>query len=188
MNNINWGSFNGDTFQLFCNDLLSFEIGKNYIPFSAPGGDQGIDGFFDGEYSGKKGKWRFQAKFHNPNTGRVAGFNQLKNQVKKDLIKNIQEETDVIFITNVELNPKQRKKINEIADEALEKINKSVKFNIWDGAKINTLLTRHPIVKLWYINQTKHLIQEYSEFYQNELNETTTTVYELSNKFYHRKR
>lgn len=187
MNIINWSDFSGDSFQSFCNDLLSFKIGKDFVPYSAPGGDQGIDGFFDGKYNGKNEKWRFQAKFHHPNTGRVAGFNQLKNQVRKDIPKNIQDETKIIFITNVELNPGQRKEIKNIAGELLNEDYRCVEFDIWDGAKLNTLLSHHPIVKLWYTSQTKHLIQEYSEFYHNELDKTTNTIYEFSNKFYHRK-
>ena len=126
MNNINWPDFNGEKFQSFCNDLLSFEIGKDFVPFSAPGADQGIDGLFEGKYNGKQGKWRFQAKFHHPDTGRIAGYNQLKSQVKKDIDKNIQDETAVIFITNVELNPAQRKEIKQIADKALEEGGKTV--------------------------------------------------------------
>ncbi len=187
MSLINWSDFNGEKFQSFCNDLLSFEIGKDFVPFTAPGSDQGIDGLFEGKYNGKQGKWRFQAKFHHPDTGRIAGFNQLKSQVKKDIDKNIQDETAVIFITNVELNPAQRKEIKEIADETLEQGGKTVEFDIWDGAKIYTLLAHHPIVQLWYTNQTKFLIQEYSEFFHEELNSATNTSYELSNKFYYRK-
>lgn len=187
MNTINWSDFNGEKFQSFCNDLLSFVIGKDFIPFSAPGADQGIDGLFEGKYNGKLGKWRFQAKFHHPDTGRIAGFNQLKSQVKKDIDKNIKDETTVIFITNVELNPAQREEIKQIADNALEEGDKSVEFDIWDGAKIHTLLAHHPIVKLWYADQTKFLIQEYSEFFHEELNSATNTSYDLSNKFYHRK-
>jgi len=187
MSAINWIDFNGEKFQSFCNDLLSFEMGKNYVPFTAPGGDQGIDGLFDGEYNGKTGKWRLQAKFHHPDTGRVAGFNQLKGQVKKDIANNIKDETTVIFITNVELNPKQRKEIKEIADKTLKEKGKTVEFDIWDGAKLHTLLAHHPIVKLWYTDQTKFLIQEYSEFFHDELNATTITSYEFSNKFYYRK-
>jgi len=131
MSILNWSDFNGEKFQSFCNDLLSFEIGKDFVPFSAPGADQGIDGLYEGEYNSKQGKWRFQAKFHHPETGRIAGFNQLKNQVKKDIGKNIQDETAVIFITNVELNPAQRKEITGIADKALGEGNKKVEFDIW---------------------------------------------------------
>lgn len=186
INTINWTEFDGDKFQSFCNDLLSFEVGKNYIPFSAPGADQGIDGLFEGEYNGKQGKWRFQAKFHHPDTGRVAGFNQTKNQVKLDLDKNINDETSVVFITNVEFSPKQRKELLNIATEYIKQRNKQIQFEIWDGAKINTLLAHHPIVKLWYTNESKYLIQEYSEFFQSELNPDDNGSYVLSNKFYHR--
>ena len=187
MSQINWSSFNGDIFQSFCNDLLSFEIGKNFVPFSAPGGDQGIDGLFKGEYNGITGKWRFQAKFHHPDTGRVAGVNQIKKQIREDLGANIQDETTIVFITNVELNPNQRKELLGLANDKIRQENKKVQFDIWDGAKINTLLAHNPIVKLWYVNEAKYLIQEYSEFFQTELNSKTNTSYELSNKFYHRK-
>lgn len=180
-NPINWTEFNGEKFQAFCNDLLSFEFGKNYIPFTAPGGDQSIDGLFDGEYNSKTGKWRFQAKFHHPDTGRVSGFNQLKAQIKKDITENIQDETTVIFITNVELNPNQRKEIKTTTGKTLQENGKVVDFDIWDGAKIYTLLAHHPIVKLWYTDQTKYLILEYSEYFREELNAAQNTSYALSN-------
>lgn len=186
MDIINWSEFNGEKFQLFCNDLLSFEFGKNYVPFSAPGGDQGVDGLFEGNYNGKSGKWRFQAKFHHPDTGRVAGYNQLRNQVKQDLTDNIQDETAVVFITNVELNPQQRKGILAITNGIKNNKNSIIDFELWDGAKIYTILSHHPIVKLWYTNQTKSLIQEYSEFYHKELFENINTPYDFSNKYYYR--
>jgi len=184
---VNWTEYNGDKFQAFCNDLLSFEVGGGYIPFIAPGRDNGIDGMFEGEYSGKKGKWRFQAKFHHPETGRVSGFNQLKGEIKKDLIKNVKDETDVIFITNVELNPKQRKELKLLADNIKRENDLSVEFDVWDGAKIATLLSHHPIIKLWYSEQSNYLIQEYSEYFRQELDSTKDSSYVLSNTFYHRK-
>ncbi|MBQ20552.1 MAG: hypothetical protein CMD31_07335 [Flavobacteriales bacterium] len=182
MNTINWLDFNGDKFQVFCNDLLSFEFGKSYIPFSAPGKDKGVDGLFEGEYDNKKGKWRFQAKFKNPETGRQININSIKNDIKSDLNKNVQDEDYIIFITNIDIGATQYKELKNIAKET----NSNVVFDIWDAAKIHTVLTRHPIVRLWYVNELKHLILEYSEFFQNELNSNINTTYELSNKFYHR--
>lgn len=182
MNTINWSDFNGDKFQIFCNDLLSFEFGKSYIPFSAPGKDKGVDGLFEGEYGNKKGKWRFQAKFKHPETGRQVNISSIKNDINSDLKNNIQDEDYIIFITNIDIGATQYKEIKKLAEET----NNNIVFDIWDAAKIYTLLAHHPIVKLWYTEQTKFLIQEYSEFFHEELNSETNTSYELSNKFYHR--
>lgn len=185
--NINWSEFNGDKFQKFCNDLLSFEFGKSFIPFAAPGADQGIDGLFEGEYSGKQGKWRFQAKFHAPDTGRIGGINQLRSEIKSDLSNNVTDENNVVFITNVEINPKQRRELINVGIDILSQDSKSVNFDIWDGAKIHTLVAGHPIVKLWYTTQTRHLIQEYSEFFRDELEAKSESNYDFSNMFYYRK-
>ncbi|MFG6686734.1 ATP-binding protein [Mariniflexile sp. HNIBRBA6329] len=183
MGTINWTKFDGDKFQSFCNDLLSFEFGKSYVPFSAPGSDQGIDGLFEGEYDENHGKWRFQAKFRSPESGRQASINNLKSEIKKDLDKNIRDETHVIFITNVDIGPKQQK---ELIDEANKITANRIVFEIWDGAKLNTLLSHHPIVKSWYTNETKYLIQEYSDFFKDELNSDNKASYELSNRYYYR--
>ncbi len=186
MKSINWSEFNGEKFQTFCNILFSFEFGKKYTPFNGPGADQGIDGLFEGDYNGVKGKWRFQAKFHHPDTGRVAGFNQLKGQIKKDLLKNIQDETCIVFVTNVDLNPNQQKELKKIGIESIEKTKKQVRFEIWDGGKLFTLLARHPLVSLWYIEQTEYLIQEYTDFFHEELNANENDSYKLNNNFYFR--
>lgn len=186
MATMNWTEFDGEKFQEFCNDLLSFEFGKLYVPFSAPGPDQGIDGLFEGEYLGKEGKWRIQAKFHHPETGRTAGVNLLKRDVRKDLTSNIKDETAVVLITNVEINPKQKAELLRIAEESLAGTNANVDFDIWDGAKINTLLAHHPLLKLWYTRDAKHLIQEYSEFYAIQVSESLDKDYNFSNRFYFR--
>ena len=61
---ITWEQFDGQKFQRFCNELLLLEVSKHAHVFSAPGPDAGIDQLFLGDYHGKKGKWRFQDKFH----------------------------------------------------------------------------------------------------------------------------
>lgn len=179
---INWTDFDGDTFQRFCNDLLSFEFGANYIPFSAPGADQGIDGLYEGEYQNQKGKWRFQAKFKHPETGRTQGVEDLKRDIKKDLANNVKGESHTILITNVEIKPNKRAELLNLAEET----NNQVNFDIWDGSKIHILLTHHSIVRLWYTKDVKHLILEYSEFYKDELNKNIDSSYDMSNKFYYR--
>lgn len=183
MNIINWAEHNGETFQAFCNDLLSFEFGRNYIPFSAPGKDKGVDGLFEGNYNGKKGKWRIQAKFRHPETGRSTSIAQLKSQIKSDLERNVQDEQYVLFITNVEIGANQYKEIKKFAKESTE-----VEFDIWDGAKINTLLTRHPIVRLWYSSDAKHLIEGYSTYFRDELHDDTDSLYTFSSTFYYREK
>lgn len=181
MNIINWAEHNGETFQAFCNDLLSFEFGRDYIPFSAPGKDKGVDGLFEGNYNGKKGKWRIQAKFRHPETGRSTSIAQLKSQIKSDLGRNVQDEQYVLFITNVEIGANQYKEITKLAKETTE-----VEFDIWDSAKINTLLARHPIVKVWYSSDAKHLIEDYSTYFRDELNDDTDSLYTFSSTFYYR--
>ena len=179
---VNWTEFNGDSFQIFCNDLLSFEFGKNFIPFSAPGADQGYDGLFEGEYQGKKGKWRFQDKFKDPESGRTQGIMALRSDISTDLSNNVVDELYVLFITNVEIKPDKRKELLRIAAETNDQIN----FDIWDGSKIHTLLTHHPIIRLWYTEEAKHLILEYHECYSDELDPDIESSYNMSNKFYFR--
>src|SRR5690606_40343701 len=106
MNSINWSNFNSTDFTLFCNALLSFEIGNNFVPFSAPGKDGGIDGQYQGKYDGKSGKWRFQYKFHQ--VARKQGFNTIKAELKNEITK-LNDEAFFVLITNVELLPQELK-------------------------------------------------------------------------------
>lgn len=186
MNSINWLDFNGETFQTFCNDILSFELGKGYVAFNGPGRDGGIDGLFEGAYNDRSGAWRIQMKFHHPETGRVSAFNQLKTEIKRDIEKNITKEDYIIFITNVDINPQQRDSLETIAKKALGNNSKTVDFHLWDGAKIQTLLAHHPIIRLWYSNEGRHQIQKYSDFYQRELDQNSSNSYDFTNRFYHR--
>lgn len=187
MNKIDWTPFDGAKFQAFCNVLFSFEISKSFIAFDAPGKDLGIDGWYDGEYNGRRGKWRFQSKFHHPNTGRSSGFTQFFNEIKKDLKQNINNENNLVFITNIEINPAQRKKINvEISTFLESSASKNLNIEIWDGSKLQSLLVRHPLVLLWYTEDYKIWLQDYKEFYKNQLIDNTSLSYSLSNNFYYR--
>lgn len=56
MQKIKWPLYTSDEFQTFCNSLLSFEISKKILPFSAPGRDGGTDGSYNGTYQEYTGK------------------------------------------------------------------------------------------------------------------------------------
>lgn len=187
MNKIDWTPFDGAKFQAFCNVLFSFEISKSFIAFDAPGKDLGIDGWYDGEYNGKTGKWRFQSKFHHPTTGRSSGFTQFFNEIKKDLKQNINNENNLVFITNIEINPAQREKINvEISTFLESSDSRNLNIEIWDGSKLQSLLVRHPLVLLWYTEDYKIWLQDYKEFYKSQLIDNSSLSYNLSNNFYYR--
>lgn len=145
--NINWYNYDDTFFQRFCNALLSLEISKSFVPFSAPGKDGGIDGSFVGTYDGKTGKWRFQDKFHK--TARIEAYQALKTGLPNELNK-LKDEDYFIILTNVALLPQERSNLIDLAKKHLSEIGKElVEFDVWDEAKIDTLYIRHPILRLW---------------------------------------
>jgi len=54
----------GDRFQDLVGCLLLEEVSKHVRIFGKPGRDYSIDGSYSGEYEGKTGEWRFQAKHY----------------------------------------------------------------------------------------------------------------------------
>lgn len=146
MDKINWAIYNYDEFELFCNALLTFEFGKSYQPFSAPGRDGGIDGAFDGAYGNYTGKWRFQFKFFL--AARHDAVRNLKYQVKEEA-KKLKDEHYFLLATNVELLPQEVNTIKDAFEEKLKVIGKSCTFLLWDGAKLFTLFVQYPILSLW---------------------------------------
>lgn len=167
MNSINWSNFNSTDFTLFCNALLSFEIGNNFVPFSAPGRDGGIDGQYEGEYDEKRGKWRFQYKFHQ--VARKQGFNIIKTELKKEITK-LKDEDIFVLITNVELLPQELKDLKDIYDSCTSGFLRKADFKVWDGAKIFALYVQYPLLELWLNEGFKTAqIQEYRDYFNKEL-------------------
>ncbi|NJI72722.1 hypothetical protein HCX49_05850 [Sphingobacterium kitahiroshimense] len=167
MNSINWSNFNPSVFTLFCNALLSFEIGNNFVPFSAPGRDGGIDGQYEGEYGGETGKWRFQYKFHK--VARKQGFNSLKAELKNE-IKSLKDENIFVLITNVELLPQELKELKELFTSCTSELPYIPSFKVWDGAKIFSLYIQYPLLELW-LNEgfkTAQLL-EYRDYFSKEM-------------------
>lgn len=147
MEKIRWEAYNSSDFQTFCNALLSFEISKTYIPFNAPGKDMGWDGRFEGEYANHKGLWRFQYKFHQ--TARKQAYSTIKSELKNELDK-ITNEDNLVLITNVETLPQEREELISIVNQFFDKKKTSpVHFEIWDGAKLNNIALRYPILRIW---------------------------------------
>lgn len=146
MDKINWSNFDYDNFEMFCNALLSFEIGKAYQPFSAAGVDGGIDGFFSGTYLEMTGKWRFQFKFSQ--TPRSTAVSNLKGQIKEEATK-LKDENFFVLITNVELLPQENSSLVDIFENQMSNLGKDCKCLIWDGAKIYTIFLQYPILELW---------------------------------------
>lgn len=178
MESINWGNYTGQEFQLFCNSLLSFEIGKEFRPFNAPGKDYGIDGYFEGQYNNKGGKWRFQYKFHN--VARKQAISLLKADLKEE-VKKLQDEDHFILLTNVEFLPQEFKSILEETIAELE-TNKSIE--IWDGSKIFSLYLQFPLLKLWLTEGfTTSILLDYKVSFQKYLNANIEDPYTLGNYF-----
>jgi len=140
MRTIDWSHFNADIFTQFCNSLLYFEFGHTSIPYSAKGKDGGIDG----QMIRGKENWRFQYKFKS--TPSSIAFSSLKSDLQKEIKKLEQEVTHYVLITNVELLPRWVKEIQNLWNElGAERVT----FQIWEGAKLNTLVVAHPLLRLW---------------------------------------
>ncbi|MGJ1205806.1 hypothetical protein [Sphingobacterium lactis] len=181
MNSINWSNFNSTDFTLFCNALLSFEIGNNFVPFSAPGKDGGIDGQYVGEYDGKNGKWRFQYKFHQ--VARKQGFNTIKAELKNEITK-LKNEEFFILITNVELLPQELMELEDLYASCTSGVFDIAEFKVWDGAKIFSLYLQYPLLELWLNEGFKTAqLQEYRDFFSKEMQLHKFEPGTLSNKF-----
>lgn len=180
MDKIIWEKYSVDEFQLFCNALLSFEIGKLYRPFTAPGKDNGIDGWFEGLYQGRQGKWRFQAKSHN--TARKTAVSLVKSDIKAEVAK-IGEENVFVLLTNVELLPQEHFELIELFAQ-LKPADKEVVFELWDGAKLLTLALQYPLLWLWLDEgfKTSQLVN-YKAAFSWQLNQSVADGFTLANRF-----
>ncbi|GAA3978914.1 ATP-binding protein [Mucilaginibacter dorajii] len=184
MDKINWSNSTGDDFTLFCNALLSFELGKSYQPFSAAGKDGGIDGAFDGAYSGKTGKWRFQYKFRSG--PRAQSFSGLKSTVKTELT-SLNDEAVYVLLTNVELLPQETVELQQILQTEVTILGKTCECMVWDGAKLFSLYLQYPLLQLWMQDgfQTAQL-QDYHTAFKKELSKAGFLPGTLANTFFAR--
>lgn len=186
MNNINWSNFDSTDFTLFCNALLTFEIGNDFIPFSAPGKDGGVDGKYIGEYDNGSGSWRFQYKFHQ--VARKQAYNSLKSQLKSEIL-NLKNENFFVLITNIELLPQERKELEDLFSDKTSNFLERIVFKIWDGAKLFALCVKYPLLELWLNEGFKTAqLQDYRDFFKKEMHLKEFEPGTLTNIFISRER
>lgn len=183
MKTINWNDYTAEDFQHFCNSFLSFEFGKTFQPFDAPGRDGGIDGLFKGTYNDVTGEWRFQYKFHL--TPRRSGFQSLKTDVKSEAEK-VKNETTFILLTNVELLPQEQHELLSIFQQHKPAASNTT-FEIWDGARIHALSLRFPLLWLWLEDGfTTAQVVEYKSAFGKLLSGSINDVLTFTNTFAYR--
>ncbi|MGD2247500.1 MAG: hypothetical protein PVF58_03780 [Candidatus Methanofastidiosia archaeon] len=171
LNKINWSIIKtGQQFQRFCNKLLEFEFGSNFIPYGIKGRDMGIDAQFIGEYCNKNGNFIFNYKFLDPSTDKNKArgliFQQLKGAKgrKAELQKMDDANPDFYYIlTNVKITPHWRKKIKEISK------GYDFEVTIWDGEKLESLITKHPLIYQLYFGAEPSLFFKYQDYFSREL-------------------
>lgn len=167
MEKIKWPLYTSDEFQNFCNCLLTFEISKKIIPFSAPGRDGGTDGSFNGTYQEHTGIWRFQYKFHL--TERKVSYNTFKKDVISEL-KKVADEDFLLLLTNTELLPQELKVLEKLGKDKINNNGRPLKLIIWEGAKIFTLYLQYPILELWLNSGFKSAqLQEFKDYFGQQL-------------------
>ncbi|MEO6523710.1 MAG: hypothetical protein ABIN91_18650 [Mucilaginibacter sp.] len=181
MDTINWANYNFNDFTEFCNALLTFEVSKRVKPFSASGRDGGIDASYYGGYDDLVGTWRFQFKFHK--VARKQGFHLLKNQLISET-KQLKGEDFFVLMTNVELLPQEQQELESSFETEKTTFAPNAKLLIWDGAKLQTLILRHPLLSLWMDEgfETAQL-QDYRTFFKKGIEATQFVPYTLSNIF-----
>lgn len=152
------------SFEHMAISLAMRELGAGVTAFG-PGPDAGRDGYFEGEapYPARTkrhwdGRWYLQAKFRAPSLG---GNPQtwLVGEVKKEIAafkkpgSNRKWPDNWIIITNVDPSgaaqtgafDRCRKEVEEAADKKL-----ASHFDIWGGAKVLSLLSKHQDVARTY--------------------------------------
>jgi len=181
MDKINWANYTFNEFELFCNALLTFEFGKRYQPFSAPGVDGGIDGFFSGTYLGETGDWRFQFKFYQ--AARRDAVSNLKFNLKEE-IKKLANEAFFVLATNIELLPQEIQMLGETFVEQASKEGKTAKFYLWDGAKLYNLFIQYPILSLWLSDGFKTAqLRSYKDVFKQNFEAQNFEPWSMSNFF-----
>ncbi|MEZ4775902.1 MAG: hypothetical protein R3D00_22165 [Bacteroidia bacterium] len=184
--NLNWSLFDGDRFQRLCNALVIHDVSKHAKVFTAPGKDGGIDELYEGEYAGKDGKWRFQAKFHN--TDKKTAFNTLKLDIKNDIEKNFQNEDHVIFLTNTDFLPQKIQELENLGKKvAKDSHDKEPNIEVWDGGKIEALLMGHPIIYRTFFGDRGAIIVPYREKFSEQLDPENKGPFNFHNPFAGRK-
>jgi hypothetical protein len=165
---LTWTNFDGTLFQRFCNMLLIHEISRHVVPFIAPGSDAGIDAMYEGDYEGLSGKWRFQAKFKSVATREA--INKLRADIKSDIKKNLNEENILVFLTNVEIGPKQHEGLVKTANDALVEIGRpEVTFLLWDHAKLEGLIGSHGVVFQYFWGKEKRFLIPWTESFSSKI-------------------
>lgn len=183
MKTINWNNYTAEDFQRFCNSFLSFEFGKTFQPFDAPGRDGGIDGLYNGTYNGVTGVWRFQYKFHL--TPRRNAVQSLKTEMQNEAAK-LKNETVFILLTNVEMLPQEQNELIAIFQQN-QTTSGTTTCEIWDGAKLHTLSLRSPLLWLWLEDgfATAQVV-EYRNAFGKLLSGSIDDVFTFTNKFAYR--
>jgi hypothetical protein len=179
---IDWRHSSPEEFQSFCNALLWLEIDHSFEGFEATGKDGGIDGLYNGKYGKRTGTWRFQYKYHS--TARKVAFQSLKKDVVSE-IEKIKNEDHLVLLTNVPISPQEKVTIRELIIAALQKADKShMSVELWDGAKINRLYLKFPLLKLWLEEgfSSASLIP-YRQGFQDRLDAPSSNLNTLSNFF-----
>lgn len=182
---ITWEQFDGPKFQQFCNELLLLEVSKHAHVFSAPGPDGGIDQLFSGEYDGKKGNWRFQDKFHA--CGQAGkDWSALMRDVANDIRDNYAGEDFIVFITNLDLNPKKEGELLAIAKEALNKRSAICEPIIWHKAFLNGIMPSHSVLYHWHWGNGSTSLKPFREFFKASLAAITVRGMSFQNEFFGR--
>jgi hypothetical protein len=188
MKSINWNGFDGKRFQRLCNSLLLFEVSKFAHVFSAEGKDDGIDQYYEGSYSGKTGKWRFQDKFHNSGE-KKADIRELKRDIENDIKDNYQGENFIVFLTNVNLSKTKFYELLALGNDTLKSMNiENCEFMLWHEADIESRISNNQIIYNWFWETDTILLQPPSVYFSKELdNENADLRYQLHNQFIGRK-
>lgn len=170
-NEINWSTIKtGQQFQNFCNRLLEFEFGSDFLPYGAEGRDMGIDGQFRGKYGNKEGNFIFNYKFLDPSMDKSRARNLLVQQLKGtkrrkgELQKMDSVRPDFYYVlTNVKITPHYSKKIEEISE------GHKFETAIWDGEKLENLIVKYPLIFQSYFGSELPLFLRYQEYFSKEL-------------------
>ena len=170
-NEINWSIIKtGQQFQNFCNKLLEFEFGSDFTPYGAKGRDMGIDAQFIGRYNNKEGNFIFNYKFLDPSMDKSKARGLIAQQLKGtkgsrgELQKMDVARPDFYYVlTNVKITPRWGKKIDEISKDH------DFEVTIWDGEKLENLITKHPLICQLYFGSKLPLFLRYQEYFSREL-------------------
>ncbi|MFC1718882.1 hypothetical protein ACFL6S_34845 [Candidatus Poribacteria bacterium] len=156
-------------FEKFCNVFLKTEVSRLVKVYTAAGSDRGIDAEYEGDYSGRCGRWVFQYKFADPDMDNQRKRRNLINAMRgsKKKIGELEKAhilncDNYVLLTNIELTPGNRNQIREIKDK------RGFPYSLicWDKADLESMIVKFPYIMIPFLPASNQILLPWEEMFR----------------------